>query len=110
MTSLRLQMRLHRRRRLSVESYLLIISDREALSWVLTTGRMAFPAGRATAVSSLRAGDELFLYTTRSCFHNPARDRGRVVGRGIATSSVKHLDRPVEIAGRRFSHGCTVEF
>jgi hypothetical protein len=67
---------------------------------------MAFPSYRAREVAPLRVGDPLFLYTTRGCFHNPTRDRGRVIGIAEATSVAEQLDAPVEFAGREFSIGC----
>jgi hypothetical protein len=52
-------------------SYLLVIGEREALAWVLRESRTAFPATRRAEVDRLAVGDELFLLTTRGCFHNP---------------------------------------
>ncbi|HKF79950.1 MAG TPA: hypothetical protein VKB17_03920, partial [Thermoleophilaceae bacterium] len=63
-------------------TYLLILGEREALAWVLREQRMAFSARRARSASALTLGDRLLLYTTRGCFHNPTRDRGRVIGAG----------------------------
>ncbi len=53
----------------------------------------------------LTDGDPLLLYTTRGCFRNPGRDRGRVIGEARASSPVAPLSEPVEIAGRRFELG-----
>lgn len=90
-------------------SHLLVISDRAALAWVLGQERMAFPGGRRGLVSRLEEGDELLLYTTRGCWHNPGRDRGRVIGRARALGSVEQLRRPVEVAGRSFPLGLRLE-
>ena len=89
-------------------SYLVIIGDREPLAWVLSKQRMAFPGHRAGEVAALREGDELLLYATRGCFHNPTRGRGRVIGRGSATSAVRELDEPLKMGGREFPIGCTL--
>ena len=59
--------------------HLLVIGEREALVWVLSEQRMAFPAHRAAEAVALAPGGLLLIYTTRGCFHNPTRDRGRVV-------------------------------
>jgi hypothetical protein len=83
-----------------------VLSEREALVWVLEHRRMAFPTHRCSEVAKLSPGDRLLLYTTRGCFHNPTRDRGRVVGVAHAASSVSGLDPPVTIAGREFGLGC----
>jgi hypothetical protein len=88
------------------EAYLCIISDRDALRWILKEKRMAFPGNRARAAQRLRPGDALFLYTTRGCFRNPTRDRGRVIGVAQVRSPVKKLDEPVTIGDRRFEFGC----
>lgn len=87
-------------------SYLAVIGEREALAWVLRESRMAFPATRRSEVDRLAVGDELFLLTTRGCFHNPGRDRTRVIGRAVVTTPVAPLDPPVELAGRTFPRGC----
>lgn len=93
-----------------VTGYLLVIGDREALGWVLTEQRMAFPGFQRAEVRALAPGDTLFLYTTRGCFKNPTRDRGRIIAAGTARSPVAKLDEPVEVAGRSFPVGCDVEF
>jgi hypothetical protein len=90
----------------STSTYLLIISERVALAWILATERMAFPGIRRRDVASLRPGDALLLYTTRGCFHNPTRDRGRVIGEAEVVSKPVELDDPVELGGRKFSVGC----
>ncbi|MFW6090784.1 MAG: hypothetical protein ACODAF_02850 [Actinomycetota bacterium] len=90
-------------------SYLAVIGEREALAWVLRESRMAFPATRRSEVDRLAVGDELFLLTTRGCFHNPSRDRTRVVGHTVVASPVVLLDPPVELAGRTFPRGCDLQ-
>jgi hypothetical protein len=87
-------------------SYLLVIGEREALAWILRESRMAFPATRRPEVDALTEGDELFLLTTRGCFHNPTRDRTRIIGRATARSAVSTLHEPVELVGRSFPRGC----
>jgi hypothetical protein len=87
-------------------SHMLILGDREALAWVLANERMAFPGYRAREASRLRKGDELLLYTTRGCFRNPGRDRGRLIGTATAATAVERFDRPVQVAGREFAIGC----
>lgn len=90
-------------------SYLLVIGDREALGWILTSGRMAFPSAGRPEVAALTPGDELFLYTTRGCFKNPTRDRGRVIAQTKVSSTLEHLARPMHFASREFPVGCTLE-
>lgn len=89
-----------------IPARLLVLSDRVALAWVLREQRMAFHANRAADARALAIGDRLFVYTTRGCFHNPTRDRGRVIGEAMVASPVSDLDEPVELAGRTFSVGC----
>lgn len=88
--------------------YLLVIGDRQALAWVLSQQRMAFSQRRRTSAEHLRPGDRLFLYTTRSCFKNPTRDRGRVIGEATTTSPVTALDAPVVFGDRDFTAGCSL--
>lgn len=92
-----------------VRSYFLVLGEREAIRWVVTTGRMAFPSTPRREVASLRAGDELFLLTTRGAFHNPTRDRTRVVGTATVLTAASTLDLPVELAGRSFHSGCDLK-
>jgi hypothetical protein len=70
-------------------SYPLILGHRARLAWVLGHSRMASPDGftdaRARKGERPDVGDRLFLYTSRGCFGNPTRDRGRVIGEaGVA--------------------------
>lgn len=88
--------------------YLLVIGDREALGWILRTDQMAFPATRRSEVTALAPGDRLFLYTTRGCFRNPGRDRGRVIGTSVAMSPVRDLKEPVVFSGRSFVRGLSL--
>lgn len=87
-------------------THLVIIGDREALSWVLTEQRMAFPAGRSRAARALSEGDEIMIYTTRGCFKNPIRDLGRVIALGRIAGPVTVLEEPIVFGERRFPEGC----
>jgi hypothetical protein len=89
-------------------AYLLILGDRDGLAWVLRNRRMAFTESRAAEVSELRRGDRLFLYTSRGCYHNPTRDRGRVIGEAETTSAPARLDEPVAIGDREFAYACDI--
>ncbi|WP_433620938.1 hypothetical protein [Nocardia sp. CA-120079] len=90
-------------------AYLLILSEREALAWVLRHSRMAFPITKRPEVDRLQVGDRLFIVTTRGCWHNPNRDRTRVIGSAVATTPVMPYESPVSIAGRDFTRGCDME-
>ncbi|WP_239089524.1 hypothetical protein [Sphaerimonospora thailandensis] len=91
-----------------MSAYLLILGEREAVAWVLRESRMAFPPTSRSEVNRLKVGDELFVLTTRGCWHNPTRDRTRVIGLATVTSPVVPYDRPVTIAGRDFTRGCDI--
>ncbi|WP_127353898.1 hypothetical protein [Actinacidiphila soli] len=90
-------------------THLLILSDRAALSWVLTEQRMAFPARRSRQSRALTEGDEIMLYTTRGCFRNPTRDLGRVIALAEVSGPVRVLDEEVRLGGRRFPEGCPLQ-
>ncbi|GAA3813315.1 hypothetical protein GCM10022226_37560 [Sphaerisporangium flaviroseum] len=92
-----------------MSSYLLILGEREAVAWVLREGRMAFPPTSRSEVNKLKVGDELFVLTTRGCWHNPTRDRTRVIGLAKVVSDVVAYEEPVSIAGRDFTRGCEIE-
>lgn len=87
-------------------THLVILSDRAALSWVVTEQRMAFPAGRSKMARSLHPDDEVLLYTTRGCFGNPTRDLGHVIGLATVSSAVRVLEKPVRFGERSFTEGC----
>jgi len=87
-------------------AYLMVIGDREALAWVLSTRQTAFPAARAGQVSRLAVGDELLVYTTRGCFRNPTRDRGRVVARATVAAPIARDEEPVRFGGREYPLRC----
>ena len=90
------------------KDYLLLLADREPLTWVLTAEQMAFPAGRARLAGQLAKQDRLFLYTTRGCFHNPTKDRGRIIGEATVTSTARTLDEPVVFGDHVFPLGCAI--
>jgi hypothetical protein len=87
-------------------SYLLIISEAQALRWIVSNRRMAFAAHRTRDAGRIAVGDRLLMFTTRGCFHNPTRDRSRLVGEAEVSSAVTTLDEPLEIAGRQFASAC----
>jgi hypothetical protein len=87
-------------------SYLLVLGEVTALAWVLAEQRMAFSAQSKSQARALEIGDELLLYTTRGCFHNPTRDRGRVMGVAIVKSNTRELSEPVVFEQRRYVTGC----
>jgi hypothetical protein len=88
------------------DAYLVVLGERAAIAWVLREQRMAFPATRRAEVTRLAPGDRLFLYATRGAWHNPTRDRGRIIGTATVDSPVRALDRPLQIAGMTFHSGC----
>ena len=89
-------------------AYLLVIGDREALGWILAEQRMAFPSMSRPHVGTLATGDTLLLYTTRGCFRNPTKDRGRIIGEATSRRASPALDKPVSFGGRRFPAGCVI--
>jgi hypothetical protein len=85
-----------------VESYLLILGERQGLGWVIANQAMAFGEHRAAMARRLRPGDRLLLYTTRGCFHNPTRDVGRIIGSAKITDCAAKRSPPLTILGRTF--------
>lgn len=93
----------------SVASYLLVVSDREALGWILDSQRAAFPPSRRKVPSTLKVNDRIVVYTTRGCFRNPTRDRGRIVAKALVQSSESILRPPIQFGERSFVRGCEIE-
>lgn len=89
--------------------YIAVLSNCDAMAWVVQERRMAFPPRRLAEVRQLLLGDRVFLYATRGAFNNPRHDRGRIFGEAEIITPVTLLERPVEIGGRRFTRGCGLE-
>ncbi|MCP2342986.1 hypothetical protein [Actinomadura rupiterrae] len=88
-------------------NYLLVVGDREGLAWILKEGRMLLPSKRNRAAGDIRSGDRILIYTSRGCFRNPTRDRGRVIAEVIATSDVAILADELKVAGKIFNRSCS---
>jgi hypothetical protein len=73
-------------------AYLVVLGERDAIRWVLEQQRMAFPATPRSEVAALGPGDHLLLYATRGAWHNPGRDRGRIIGSATPLSAVRALE------------------
>ena len=89
--------------------YIVPIADREPLAWILRERRTAFGENRAPEAQALRIGDVLLLYTTRGCFRNPTRDRGRVIGRATVRALAKRASRPPSFGGREYPYVVELE-
>jgi hypothetical protein len=89
-------------------TYLLILGHRAGLAWVLGNSRMAFTEARIKEGQRLAEGDWLFLYTSRGCFGNPTRDRGRVIGEGEVLTTVRRRRVPLTIMRQEFTHDCQI--
>jgi hypothetical protein len=85
-------------------AYLLPIAEREPLRWIVAEQRTAFAEHRAADAARLAVGDRLFLYTTRGCFHNPTRDRGRVIGEARVTAPARRVTPPPSFNGVEYPH------
>lgn len=90
-------------------TFLLPIAEREPLRWIVTKQRTAFADHRAGDAARLEVGDRLFLYTTRGCFHNPTRDRGRVIGEATVAELARRADPPPSFDGREYPHVVELE-
>jgi len=89
-------------------AYLLVLGERRALAWVLGSRRMAFSEQRRADAQALQVGDPLFLYATRGCFHNPGRDRGRVIGTASVAGTVRRAAVPVVFGDRSYPYECRI--
>ena len=84
--------------------YLLPIADRKPLHWIVRERRTAFAEHRSADAAQLERGDRLFLYTTRGCFRNPTRDRGRVIACASVAAPARRLEEPVRFADRVYPY------
>jgi hypothetical protein len=85
-------------------AYLLPIADRAPLGWIVRSQQTAFAEHRARDAARLQEGDRLFLYTTRGCFRNPTRDRGRVIGVASVVAPAREERPAVEFGGVEYPH------
>lgn len=90
------------------ETFLLPISDREPLAWIVREQRTAFPEHRRREAEALAIGDRLLLYTTRGCFRNPTRDRGRLIGTARVESTAQPLSKAIRFRERSYPIGIDV--
>lgn len=88
-----------------MRTWLLPIADRAPLQWIVSEQSTAFSAHRERDASQLSPGDTLLLYTTRGCFRNPTRDRGRVAGRAEVLAPPRRLPKPIRFGDREFPLG-----
>lgn len=89
--------------------YMAILGDREALGWILREQKMVFGPERWKLWRGLKQGDHLVLYTTRQCFRNPTRDRGRVIATATAASPLGELTPPVIFRELAYEFYCDLE-
>lgn len=89
-------------------TFLLVLADREAIWWVVSNGKMAFPSRRERDASMLGVNDRLLMYSTRGAWRNPTRDRGRVFGLARVASRPETLDSVVMVGERAFASGCAL--
>jgi hypothetical protein len=89
--------------------YLLPIAERAPLRWIVTEQRTAFAEHRAADAARLRVRDLLLLYTTRGCFHNPTRDRGRVIGEARVREPARRVSPPPSFGGVDYPYLVEVE-
>ena len=87
-------------------SFLLVISSREELRWILSKQRIALGPSRYKAPDALLQDDKLVLYTTRKCLRNRTRDRGRVIGTATITSPPQTLQSVVVFGDQIFDREC----
>ncbi len=85
-----------------MSAYLIPIAEREPLRWIVTEQRTAFSTHRRREAEALHVGDRVFLYSTRGCFHNPTRDRGRVFGLASVAAEARATATSVEFDGRAY--------
>jgi hypothetical protein len=77
-------------------AWFIVLSDRAAVGWVVSSGKMGFVASRKREVSRLREGDTAFLYATKGTLGS----EGMLFAEVRATSSVRVVPEPYKVASR----------
>lgn len=90
-----------------MSDFILVLGDRQAVGWVLSEQRAAF-ANQGRGITRLRPDDRLLIHTTRGCFKNPTKHRGRIIAEATVTSLVTELPDPPRFAERTYPYGCTL--
>lgn len=85
-----------------MSAWIFVIGERDALRWVLERERMAFRSHVHT--DALAEGDDVVIYATRGCWHNPTRDRSQIVAIGTLAGPV--AAGPITVAGERMARSC----
>jgi hypothetical protein len=91
----------------SSASQLFVISNAEALAWVLGEKRVAFSRQRARTVERLTPGSRLFLYATSRCFRGKFSG-SQIIGEVSITGKAQPMDTPVTFGDYRFSIECPI--
>ena len=86
----------------SRNALLMPVAAAAPLLWILRESRTASAAHREQEARKLAPGDFLFLYTTRGCFGNPSRDRGRIIAKTVVLAPAASVDPPVRFADREY--------
>lgn len=89
------------------QAFLLTLGSREGLRWVLQNRRMAFTT--SSGALQLDVGDRLFLYASRRCYGDRVGNRGLLIGEAKVSSSVRSLERSVNLDGRSLSYECGID-
>lgn len=84
--------------------WLIIVSNRTALEWILDTRRMAFRSHVNT--DQLQKGDRFALYTSRGAYGNTSRDESQIIALGRLTSPV--TEASVRVGDEAFTKSCAI--
>lgn len=87
-----------------VANWIFVVGEQVALDWVLRNERMAFRPG--VRLAQLAREDRVAVYATRSCWHNPTRDRAQIQAIGFVDGDVVHREQ--EVGGMQMGSYCNL--
>jgi hypothetical protein len=89
--------------------WIAVFGHHAGLAWVLQNRKLGFAAERQREVRRLHAGDRVLLYAATAIYGKGKRARGRLIGAADATSDVHPLDQEIQLAGRTYGLGATLD-
>ena len=84
-----------------MSNWLAVLGQAEGLKWVVGNRRLPLTLTGCSRYT-FQQGDRVFLLVTRGAYHNPTRDRTRLIAAATVTGHSRPLAPPVRILSWEF--------
>jgi hypothetical protein len=88
--------------------YILVLNNEDAVRWVVRESAAAFSPARRKQAELLGKGDELFVYTTLTCFGSGTADAPLLIARAAVAEDPVALDRPLQVGEGEYVVRCDI--